>query len=100
MRNFAVSYRPARAVEAKVRNVMLAAGIEAAADLDMKIADRFIEREEPVCQARANFARESPRGGDAELACICAGACDHIKDGAGAGLAQADPHQFAIQIRK
>ena len=61
MRNLAIADRAARSVKTKVRNVVLAAGIEAAADLDVKILDRVVELEELFAEAAANFAGQPSR---------------------------------------
>ena len=61
MRDLPIADRADDAVETQVRNVVLAAGIEAAADLDVKILDRVVELEEFLAQAAANFAGEPSR---------------------------------------
>src|SRR6476620_2729978 len=98
MGHLAICDCPACAVEPQVGNVMLSAGIETAADLDMMITDRLIKGTQPVGKAGADLTRQSARGRDSEFAGVGAGARDHVEYGAGAGLTQSDAHEFAIQI--
>src|SRR5262249_6945007 len=92
--------RPACAIEAEIGDVMLSARIKASADLDMKIADRFIEREQPIRKARSNLTGKSARRRNPEFARIRTRACNHIEDCPRPGLTQSHAYEFAIQIRK
>ena len=65
--------------------MVLAAGIEAAADLDAETADDFVEFGILRGETLAQFTGESARGGDAELAGVGAGAGSDVDDGFGAG---------------
>jgi hypothetical protein len=69
-------------------------------DLDVKVADRFVEREEPVRQAHANFARKATRGCDAEFASVRAGAGDNVQNRAGAGATQSNANELTVEIGK
>src|SRR5207237_6309428 len=92
--------RSADAVETEIRNVVLTAGIKTAADLDMKIANRFVEREKFFGQASADLARESARRRNTEFARVRARARDDVENGAGARITQSDAYELAIEIRK
>src|SRR5581483_1083584 len=74
--------------------------VEAAADLDMKIAYRFIECEQAFGHPRTDFARKTAGGCDSKFARIRARARDDIQNGARAGFAQSDADEFTVQIRK
>src|SRR5207249_3494043 len=66
MRNLAIADRPARAIEAKVRDVVLAARVEASANLDVQVFDRLIKSEELVGKTCANLTSKTSRRSDAE----------------------------------
>ena len=70
----------ADAIEAKIGHMVLAAGIEAAADLDAQAADGLIHLGVLCGQAHAQFSGEAARGSDAELAGIGAGAGGNVDD--------------------
>jgi hypothetical protein len=50
----------AHSIEAQVSNVVLATGIEAAADLDSKIFDSLIEAAISLSEAPPQFASQTP----------------------------------------
>ena len=62
----------------------------------MKIADGFVEREKPVCQPRANFARQTARRGDSELAGVRPRARHDIQNRAGSRFSQTNPDKLAV----
>ena len=90
----------AHAVEAEIADVMLAAGIEAAADLDVQSANSLIHLGAALEQAAAKLARETARRRNAQLAGIGSGACHDIDDRAGSGEFQAGCFQFGVQSRE
>ena len=91
----------ADAVEAEVGHMMLAATIEAAADLDVQIfAPTSSNCETLLGQPLAQFGGQSARGGDAQLAGVGAGAGDDVDDGAGAGIAKSDGFKCLVEFRQ
>jgi len=85
------------AEESDVGDMVLAAGVEAPADLDAQAADRLVElvrrRGEPLAQ----LAGESARRRDAELAGVGSRAGGDVQDRPGAGLAEPDLDQRVVQ---
>ncbi len=79
----------ADAVEAEVGHVMLAATVEAAADLDVQILHGFVQLETFLGERFVQLGRQSARGGNSQLAGVRAGAGDDIDDRARAGIAKA-----------
>jgi hypothetical protein len=61
MRHRVAVLGPVHAVEAEIGDVMLAAGVEAAADLDVQPADGFVEFVAFGQQPRPQFAGQAPR---------------------------------------
>ena len=90
----------ADAVEAEVGDVVLAAGVEAAADLDVQAFDGGVELEALRRQPVAQLAGQAARGGDAELAGVGAGAGRDVDDRLRAGVAEADGVQVAVERRQ
>ena len=100
MRNLAIADVDRHSIEAQIRDVMLAARIEATADLDPQILDGFIQIEGLCGQPRAKLAGETARRRDSQLAGVGARASRDIHDRAGAGCSQANAREFTIEIRK
>ena len=78
----------ADAVEAEVGDVVLAAGVEAAADLDVQAADGLVQLAASLGEPHAQLAGQAARGGDAQLAGVGARAGGDVDDGAGARRGQ------------
>src|SRR5947199_6557437 len=97
---FAIIDRAAGSIEAQIRDVVLAAGVEAAADFDVEVLDRIIEYEELLAQAISNLCRQTARRSDAQLASIRARAGCDIDNRARARLGQPNALQFTVQIRQ
>ena len=98
MRNGKSADFAADAVKAKIGNVMLAAAIEAAADFDVQVLDGFVHSETFSRERFAQFARESARRRNSELAGVGAGAGDDVNDGARARIAKADGFQRLVNF--
>src|SRR5581483_1750989 len=75
-------------------------GIEAAADLDVQAANRFIELVPLGQKPGAEFAGKAARRRDAELAGISAGAGDNVDDGSGSRLRELGRLQVSIELRQ
>ena len=71
-------------VETQVGDVVLAATVEAAADLDVQIFDGFVEFEDSFRPAACAARRQPARRGDAQFAGVRARASDDVDNGAGA----------------
>ena len=77
---------------------MLAATVEAAADLDVQILDRFIELKILFRQPLAQLGRQSSRRGDSQLARVRARARDDIQNRFRAGIGKPAPLQRLIEF--
>ncbi len=100
MRHRAVADLAAHAVEADVGDVMLAAGVEAARDLDLEILDRLVELEVAGLDAAPQLGGEAARRRDAELAGVGARAGGDVDQRRGAGKRQADGGEIAVERRE
>ncbi len=67
---------------------MLAATVEAAADLDVQILHRGVQGKALLGELLAQFRRQTSRRGDAQFASVRAGARDDVHDGSGPWIAQ------------
>ena len=74
------------AEDADVADVVVAAGVDAAGDLDLEVADRVLARGEALGDA----LRDRDRAGVGERAVVEAGAGDDVGDEPGVGLGKAD----------
>ena len=90
----------ADAVEAQIGHVVLAAGVEAAADLDVQALHGFVQGVALGGQALAQLAGQAARGSDAQLAGVGARAGCHVDDGAGASLTQAEGLEGLVQLQQ
>src|SRR6202034_1893348 len=90
MRHSKAADFPADAVETQIGDMVLAAAIEAAADLDMEMLHGFIELEAFLGQAFVKLAGQSARGRNAQLAGIRARAGDDVNDRARSRIAPPD----------
>ncbi len=90
----------ADAVEAEIGNVMLAAGVETAADLDAQVADGVIGGGAVFGETLTELAGQAAGGRDAQLAGIGAGAGGDVDDGAGSGGVQTGGAQAIIERRQ
>src|SRR5689334_7224405 len=100
MRNLAVAKRARGAIETKIRNVMLAAGIETAADFDAEILHGLVHGDRLGGESRSNSARKTARRSDPKFAGIRAGARGDVDNRSGAWVAESDPLEFTIHIRQ
>ena len=88
------------AEEADVGHVVLAARVEAAADLDPQAADRLVELELLGGEPRAQLAGQAARRRDAELAGVGARAGGDVDDRPGAGRGEVDRLQLRVERRQ
>ena len=87
--------------KADVGDVVLAAPVRAAADLDVHLFDRRVPVGRGVAQKLlSNGASEAHGGGDSQLAAIRAGAGHHIGYGVVVGVGEADGVEFLPQIKE
>ena len=91
-----VALLAAHSVEAEIGNVVLAAGIEAAADFDAQAANDFIHLGVLRSKTFAQFAREATGSGDSQFAGVCARARSNINDRFGDGRCEFRLFQFRI----
>src|SRR5262245_44453884 len=87
------------AVKADVGDVMLAAGIEAAAHLDAQIFHRLVELQTLLAETIAQLARQTARRGDAQFAGVGPRAGRDIDDGRRVRRAQADRTDRLVELR-
>ena len=88
----------ADAVEAEVGHVMLAATVEAAADLDVQVLDGFVELKTFLAEPFAQFRRQPARRGNSQLAGVRPGAGGDVHDGARAGIAEPGSFECLVQL--
>ena len=90
MRHLIAVHVAADAVEADIGDVMLATGIEAAADFDVQVLHCRVEGQTFFTKPLAQLAREPARRRDSKLARVRARAGGDVDDRCGVGATQAD----------
>src|SRR5581483_2030048 len=90
----------AYAIEAEVGDVVLAATVEASADLDVQVLHGFVGRVALFSDALAELGGETARRGNAELASIGAGARDDINQCPGSGFAETNGVEGLEKLRQ
>ena len=89
----------ADAVETQVGHVMLAATIEAAADLDVQFHDGLVQLKTFLAKPLAQFRRQPARRGNPQLARVRPGAGGDVNDGSRAGIAESRGFEGLVQFR-
>src|SRR2546426_377315 len=88
------------AVKTDVSDVMLAAGVEAAAHLNTEIFYRFVQRQTFFTELLVQLARKASRRSDAQFACVGSGASRDIDDGRRVRRAESDALNRSIKFRQ
>ena len=98
VRNGVAGHLAADAVETEVGHVVLAATVEAAADLDVQVLHRRVHGKTLLGEPVAQFRRQASRRGDAQFARVGAGARDDIHDGSSPRFSQAHRVQSFVDV--
>src|SRR5262245_18566330 len=97
MRHRMVPHFATDAVEANVGNVVLSTGVKTTANFHIEGFDGGVERPVPRDDALAQFRRQSPRGGDAQLTSICPRAGGNIRQGRCPALPQTGGDKVRVE---
>src|SRR5580658_9571325 len=78
--------------------MVLAAAVEAAADLDMQVFDWLIELKTLLAKPLVQLSRQATRRRNAQFAGVGSRAAHDVDDGTGAGIAQSCCNQCSVKF--